>query len=299
MKGVGVGVIVIKFSVHNQRLRRITSGIIPSNAYGKLKFEFDFRTDDWDSVEIKTANFYYNGKNKPVDLDENNQCFVPKEVIYTPSFSVSVHGGDIVTNNVKNLVEEATLNSPTIPDENLGSDDINILDGGEIILDLTDTPTEDDDTDLPNSDSVVGYIINNNIPFYSGIAGETPSMIEYKQLDVLTSNYTDQGFYTTINSDGQITEAGYQITFVANTDNAPQTFSIYSEAKIVAAYQYHPAFNQWMDVGFDGTYWVENGTMTKNINGQQIIYTTYEYNVELMGDVIVSPEYWRFEVEVL
>ena len=37
--------IVIKFSVYNQRLRRITSGIIPSNAYGKLKFEFDFRTE--------------------------------------------------------------------------------------------------------------------------------------------------------------------------------------------------------------------------------------------------------------
>jgi hypothetical protein len=30
---------------------------------GKLKFEFDFRTDDWSIVETKTANFYYNGEN--------------------------------------------------------------------------------------------------------------------------------------------------------------------------------------------------------------------------------------------
>ena len=290
--------LIIKFSVYNQRLRRITSGIIPSNAYGKLKFEFDFRTDDWDLVETKTANFYYKGENYPIELDEHNQCFVPKEVIYTPSFSVAIHGENIVTNNIKNLVEEVKSSSPTIPNEDLDSDDINILDGGEITLDLTDDPTEDDDTNPPNSDSIVSYIMNNNIPFYSGFIGETSSMVAYKQLDVLTTNYTDQGFYTITNSNGQISEAGYQMTFVPNMDNIPQTFSIYSEAKIVTAYQYHPAFNQWMDVGFDGTYWVENGTMTKNINGQQVVYTTYAYNAELMGDVIVSPEYWRFEVEV-
>lgn len=97
--------LVIKFSCINQRLRRITSGVIPSNAYGYLKFEFDFRTDDWSQVETKTANFSYRGENYPIELDENNQCYVPKEVIYTPSFSVSVFGGDIVTNSVRNPVE--------------------------------------------------------------------------------------------------------------------------------------------------------------------------------------------------
>jgi hypothetical protein len=107
-------VIVIKFSVYNQRLRRITSGIIPSNAYGKLKFEFDFRTDDWNVVETKTANFYYNGENYPIELDENNQCFVPKDVIYSPSFKVSINGGDIVTNYVQNPVEEVRSTSDPI-----------------------------------------------------------------------------------------------------------------------------------------------------------------------------------------
>ena len=112
---------VIKLSVHNQRLRRITSGIIPSNAYGKLKLEFDFRTEDWDTVETKVANFYYRGDNYPIDLDEHNQCFVPKEVINAPSFSVAIHGGDIVTNYVRNPVEEVKSNTGTVPPA--GSDD--------------------------------------------------------------------------------------------------------------------------------------------------------------------------------
>ena len=107
--------IVIKFSVYNQRLRRITSGIIPSNAYGKLKFEFDFRTDDWNSTTTKKANFYYNGENYYVDLDKNNQCIVPKEVIYSPYFNVAVYGGDIVTNFVRNPVEETKSNSGNYP----------------------------------------------------------------------------------------------------------------------------------------------------------------------------------------
>ena len=110
--------LVVKFSVYNQRLRRITSGIIPSNAYGHLKFEFDFRTDDWDAVQTKTANFYYNGANHPIELDENNQCYVPQEVIYTPSFSVAVHGGDIMTNYVKNLVENIGANQGNTPPSN-------------------------------------------------------------------------------------------------------------------------------------------------------------------------------------
>lgn len=97
--------IVIKFSIYNQRLRRITSGIIPSNAYGKLKFEFDFRTDDWNATEIKAANFYYNGDNYVVELDENNQCYPPKEIVYSSSFSVSIFGGDIVTNTINIPVE--------------------------------------------------------------------------------------------------------------------------------------------------------------------------------------------------
>jgi hypothetical protein len=52
-------------------------------------------------------------------------------------------------------------------------------------------------------------------------------------------------------------------------------------------------------MGFDGTYWVESGTATQIIDGQEVTYTTYSYNTELMGDAITATEYWRFEVEVL
>ena len=96
-----IKILVIKFSIYGPRLRRITSGIIPSNAYGKLKFEFDFRTDDWNAAEIKTANFYYNGENQFVDLDENNQCYVPKEAMQSSYFKISISGGDIITNTIK------------------------------------------------------------------------------------------------------------------------------------------------------------------------------------------------------
>ena len=101
-----MGMIVMKYSIHNQRLRKITSGTIPSNAYGKLKFEFDFRTEDWNNIEIKTANFYCNGENYPVKLDKYNQCFVPEEVLCFPAFKVSVFGGDIITNYISNFIEE-------------------------------------------------------------------------------------------------------------------------------------------------------------------------------------------------
>lgn len=113
-----IKILVIKFSIFNQRLRRITSGIIPSNAYGKLKFEFDFRTEDWNTITTKVANFYYRGNNCSIELDENNQCFVPQEVIYSPSFSVAVHGGDIVTNYVNNLVDGVGSNTSIVPPSN-------------------------------------------------------------------------------------------------------------------------------------------------------------------------------------
>lgn len=149
--------LVIKCSVNNQRLRRITSGIIPSNAYGKLKFEFDFRTDDWNAVTTKTANFYYKGENYPIELDENNQCFVPKEVIYIPSFSVAVHGGDIVTNYVRNPVEEYKSSTGTVPPEGGNCDcGPNMVYVPEIderkILSWTLQEVTDDMPAIPNTD---------------------------------------------------------------------------------------------------------------------------------------------------
>lgn len=146
--------------------------------------------------------------------------------------------------------------------------------------------------------SAVEYIMDNSISFYSGVGDGELIEVAYQRLDTATASYTDQGFYTTTNAEGEITNAGYQMVIEGNTENKTQEFAIYSKAKIVTAYQYQPALNQWLDMGFDGTYWVESGTATKIINGQEVVYTKYSYNTELMGDVITSTEYWRFEVEV-
>jgi len=100
-------VLILEFSVKNQRLSRYTSGIVASNSYGYLKFKFNFTTNDWQTASVKMANFTYNGRNYPVLIDENNICSVPSEVIKVPEFRVSVFGGGITTNTVKIPVENS------------------------------------------------------------------------------------------------------------------------------------------------------------------------------------------------
>ena len=148
------------------------------------------------------------------------------------------------------------------------------------------------------SNSAVDYITENQIPFYSGLEDSESTEVVYQQLDTATASHTDQGFYTTTNANGEITNAGYQVVMDGNTDSIAQTVAICAEAKIVTAYKYEPVLSQWIDMGFDDTYWIETGKATKIIDGKEVVYTTYAYNVELMGDAITATEYWRFEVEV-
>ena len=101
--------LVIEFNCRNQRLSRYTAGVVASNSYGYLKFKFNFNTNDWDNVSVKMANFSYKGHNYPVLIDVDNICTVPKEVIKSPSFSVSVFGGGITTNTVKIPVENSNI----------------------------------------------------------------------------------------------------------------------------------------------------------------------------------------------
>ena len=37
-------VLIIEFSILNQRMSRYTAGVIASNSYGYLKFKFNFKT---------------------------------------------------------------------------------------------------------------------------------------------------------------------------------------------------------------------------------------------------------------
>lgn len=147
--------------------------------------------------------------------------------------------------------------------------------------------------------SAIEYIMDNRIPSYRGLSGQTIAEVSYQELGSSSADYIDQGFYIATNTEGTITNAGYQMTFDANTDGIPQVFLMPEVAKIITAYQYQPAMNQWLNMGFDGTYWVKGDAVTKHINGQEVTYITYVYNTELMGDAMTAPEYWRFEMEVL
>ena len=99
--------LILKTNLRNQRISKYNNPTIASNSFGYLRLECNFMTDDWKSTSTKIANFSYRGKNYPRLLDENNQCEVPKEVIRIPSFSVSVFGGGITTNQIKYLVEDS------------------------------------------------------------------------------------------------------------------------------------------------------------------------------------------------
>lgn len=94
---------IIKFFISNQRAWRYTSGVITEGA--NLKFEFIFKTEDWNAVAKKTAVFSYKGKNYEAELDAYNQCPVSKEVIHDPCFKVSLYGDGLITNTVKIPVE--------------------------------------------------------------------------------------------------------------------------------------------------------------------------------------------------
>lgn len=232
-------------------------------------------------------------------------CKVPKEVLHEGYFQVSVEGLNAPTNTVRIPVAAMPDGyQPETPDIDVDTSvsGVKILDGGAIMLDTSDVtpdnPPDDDGPDSADDNSIIDYISKNSIPFYIGLTGEEPYEVTYRQLDASTADYTDQGFYVATGSDGKTISAGYQMAFDANEDNIAQIFAVDSTAKIIAAYQYQPAFNQWLDMGFDGVYWIEDRTITRLVNGKQIACTTYAYNVELMGDAITAPEYWRFEVEV-
>jgi hypothetical protein len=104
---------LIKCFIKNQRLWRYTSGTVVEGSYGYLKFEFIFKTEDWNAATTKTAVFSYKGKNYEAELDEYNQCYVPKEAIHDPCFKVSLYGGNVHTN---------TITIPVEPKEGIGND---------------------------------------------------------------------------------------------------------------------------------------------------------------------------------
>lgn len=93
---------IFTFNIANSRLRRYSSGVIYEKTYPNTVFKFNFNTPDWDISPTKTAVFSYRGKNYREDLDENNMCRVPEEVLYEGYFLVSVENGvGLLTNKVR------------------------------------------------------------------------------------------------------------------------------------------------------------------------------------------------------
>ena len=90
------------FNIANSRLRRYSSGVIYEKTYPNTVFHFNFNTPDWDISPTKTAVFSYRGKNYREDLDENNMCRVPEEVLYEGYLLVSVEDGKgLLTNKIR------------------------------------------------------------------------------------------------------------------------------------------------------------------------------------------------------
>ncbi len=145
----------------------------------------------------------------------------------------------------------------------------------------------------------VQVIMTNRMPAYSGTANTGDVEVVYTELDTATADYHDEGFYVTKDDSGNITNAGYQVAFDGNSEMDAQTFAVPSDAKIVGAYQYDEFGTQtWLQYEFPGSYWVAGDMTTETVNGQNITYQTYSYDVDSVGDAITTSEYWRFEIEV-
>lgn len=141
---------VIKMYIKNQRLWRFTSGVITEGSYGYLKFEFIFKTEDWNAVTPKTAVFSYKGKNYEAELDEYNQCYVPKEAIHDPCFKVSLYGGETHTNTVTIPVEpkegvdgDITVTSSVVYVPSIDDDKILTWTAKKVTDDLAEIPATD------------------------------------------------------------------------------------------------------------------------------------------------------------
>lgn len=151
------------------------------------------------------------------------------------------------------------------------------------------------------AESIADYIMKYQIPAYSGTANGEIVEVEYQLLDAESADYTDQGFYT--NSD--VTVAGYQFTIEGNSNADAQVIAIPANAVIKGAYK-HDTYGtgNWLHFSFDTTdeanYWLPGETMTKMVNGEEVTYQTYVYNVDVVGggDAITNTQYWRFEIEV-
>ena len=152
---------------------------------------------------------------------------------------------------------------------------------------------------------IVDYIMQNEIPAYNGTVSNDIAEVEYQLLETDEVEHDTQGFYVTKDENGEITNAGYQFIIEGNDNADAQVISILEKAVIKMAYRYDlGGTNNWLAYTFDpndeGSYWLLGDVVTKTVNGQEVSYQNYVYNIEVVGggDAITNTQYWRFEIEV-
>lgn len=238
--------LIIEFSVRNQRLSRYTAGVVASNSYGYLKFKFNFKTNDWSDVSVKMANFSYKGRNYPVLIDENNICTVPKEVIKPGAFSVSVFGGGITTNTVKIPVE----NSNTSYDDD---ESVSVKYYNEIINKLT---AQIDDLNETKADNIVLDAQTNTIQLTAN-GSPIGDVVDYASCGIKNFDVDENDNITITLIDGRVIDLGH----IAGSSGATFTPHV-SEDKILSwtndkglenpiPVDLNP-FDEWVELGDDG-----------------------------------------------
>ena len=95
------------FSVKNQTLvlnTNLGKTKIVADSKNYLKVKFNFCTSDWQNNKLKYALFTHNGKTYKKILGaekdvEQNECFVPPEVIKEGNLEISVYCESLITTN--------------------------------------------------------------------------------------------------------------------------------------------------------------------------------------------------------
>ena len=99
---------ILEFTVRKQRLLKkpscdFTGLVAGSKGYLHAKFEFPY--DDWNNYEFKIASFWIGDKESAVQLDDNNTCNIPHEILTGAEFRVYLIGANrsskIETNEVR------------------------------------------------------------------------------------------------------------------------------------------------------------------------------------------------------
>ena len=119
---------LLKFTVNSQTLIKHKSqdGVtVVSDSKNYLVAKFEFLSKDW-TGKVAVAQFTYDGKTyeQVIGADKTlaiNECYIPNEVIYSPSFTVSCYaeGEERITTNevcinvVKSGYKEEVVNRVT------------------------------------------------------------------------------------------------------------------------------------------------------------------------------------------